>query len=51
MVLLLITAFVIFVPMMAPFGYADTDWSYMQASPSIATKHYFGTDSLGRGGR
>ncbi len=47
-ILFLVTLFVIFVPMIAPFGYADTDWGYMQGAPSFENKHYFGTDSLGR---
>ena len=34
--------------MIAPFGYAETDWGYMQGAPSFENKHYFGTDSLGR---
>lgn len=48
LVLLLITAFVIFVPMVAPFAYDQTDWGNMQAAPSLANQHYLGTDSLGR---
>ncbi|SUD92061.1 oligopeptide ABC transporter permease OppC [Psychrobacter phenylpyruvicus] len=47
-ILFLVTLFVIFVPMLAPFGYAETDWGYMQGAPSFENKHYFGTDSLGR---
>ncbi|EGK13117.1 oligopeptide ABC superfamily ATP binding cassette transporter, permease protein [Psychrobacter sp. 1501(2011)] len=47
-ILFLVTMFVIFVPMIAPFGYAETDWGYMQGAPSFENKHYFGTDSLGR---
>ncbi|AWT48086.1 oligopeptide ABC transporter permease OppC [Psychrobacter sp. YP14] len=47
-ILFLVTVFVIFVPMFAPFGYAETDWGYMQGAPSLENKHYFGTDSLGR---
>lgn len=47
-ILFLVTLFVIFVPMIAPFGYAETDWGYMQGEPSFENKHYFGTDSLGR---
>ena len=47
-ILLLVGAFVIFVPMLAPFGYAETDWNFMQSAPAIDNKHYFGTDSLGR---
>ena len=47
-ILFLVTLFVIFVPMIAPFGYAETDWGYMQGAPSFENKHYFGTDSWGR---
>ncbi|PNK60799.1 oligopeptide ABC transporter permease OppC [Psychrobacter sp. FDAARGOS_221] len=47
-ILFLVTLFVLFVPMFAPFGYAETDWGYMQGAPSLENKHYFGTDSLGR---
>lgn len=48
LILLMIATFVIVVPMIAPFGYADTDWGNMQAAPSFDNKHYLGTDSLGR---
>lgn len=47
-ILILVGAFVIFVPMVASFGYADADWNYMTSPPSIESKHYFGTDTLGR---
>lgn len=47
-VLLLIALFVLIVPYITPFGYADTDWSHMQSAPSFETKHFLGTDSLGR---
>ncbi|QMT33676.1 oligopeptide ABC transporter permease OppC [Conchiformibius steedae DSM 2580] len=47
-VLLLISAWVLIVPMLAPFDYSHTDWANMQAAPSFANKHYFGTDALGR---
>lgn len=47
-ILLLMTAFVIIAPSLVPYGYADTDWSNMQSAPSMQTKHYFGTDTLGR---
>ena len=47
-ILLLVTLFVLFMPMLAPYGYAETDWGYMQGAPSFENKHYFGTDSLGR---
>ena len=44
----LITLFVIFVPLFSSFNYADPDWSNMQIAPSVSTKHYLGTDTLGR---
>ena len=44
----LITLFVIFVPLFSGFNYADPDWSNMQIAPSVETKHYLGTDTLGR---
>lgn len=47
-ILLLIGLFVVVVPMVSHFGYADTDWANMRAAPSLDNKHYFGTDSLGR---
>lgn len=47
-ILVLITIFVTIAPMLVPFGYADTDWANMQSAPSMATGHYFGTDTLGR---
>ncbi|AKG07615.1 peptide ABC transporter permease [Moraxella bovoculi] len=47
-ILALIAIFVTIAPMLMPFGYADTDWANMQSAPSMATGHYFGTDTLGR---
>lgn len=47
-ILLAMTAFVIIAPSLVPYGYADTDWANMQSAPSMQTKHYFGTDTLGR---
>lgn len=47
-ILLIITAFVLIAPSLVPYTYDHTDWSNMSAAPSVATKHYFGTDTLGR---
>lgn len=47
-ILAMITIFVIAVPMLSSYGYADTDWANMQSAPSMETGHYFGTDTLGR---
>ncbi len=48
LIVALITLFVIFVPLFSSFNYADPDWSNMQIAPSVETKHYLGTDTLGR---
>ena len=37
-ILLLIGAFVLFVPLFAPFGYAETDWNFMQSAPAARGK-------------
>ena len=47
-ILLMMTAFVAIAPSLVPYCYADNDWGNMQAAPSFATKHYLGTDTLGR---
>lgn len=47
-VLVLIALFVIIAPTLVPYGYADTDWSNMGIAPNAESKHYFGTDLLGR---
>ena len=47
-VLLLITLFVIFAPMLSPFAYDDTDWNMMSAAPDTRSGHWLGTDSSGR---
>lgn len=47
-ILLIIGIFVIVAPSLIPFTYDYTDWGNMQAAPNIQTKHYFGTDALGR---
>ncbi len=48
LLLCIIILFVIFAPLLSPFAYDDTDWSMMSAAPSLASGHYFGTDSSGR---
>lgn len=47
-VLVLIALFVIIAPTLVPYSYADTDWSNMGIAPNAESKHYFGTDLLGR---
>lgn len=48
LVLLVITLFVIFAPMLAHFTYDDTDWGMMSSPPDTTSGHWFGTDSSGR---
>ncbi|MDH2066067.1 MULTISPECIES: oligopeptide ABC transporter permease OppC [Pantoea] len=48
LVLLVITLFVIFAPMLAQFTYDDTDWAMMSSPPDTTSGHWFGTDSSGR---
>lgn len=48
MVLMLITLFVIFAPMLSQFSYFDTDWGMMSSPPDTTSGHWFGTDSSGR---
>ena len=46
--LLLMTAVVIFGPLISPFDFDYTDWDHVSEGPGIATQHYFGTDAVGR---
>jgi oligopeptide transport system permease protein len=39
---------VLLLPVMLPFTYEQTDWDNIAAAPSLESRHYFGTDSLGR---
>ncbi|AIR86098.1 peptide ABC transporter permease [Pantoea sp. BL1] len=48
LVLLAITLFVIFAPVLSQFKYDDTDWGMMSAAPDTVSGHWFGTDSSGR---
>ncbi|RTZ16507.1 oligopeptide ABC transporter permease OppC [Vibrio aquaticus] len=45
-ILFIMTMAVIFLPMMAPYAFDDTDWYAMHVGPNA--DHWFGTDSLGR---
>ncbi|MCA0894948.1 oligopeptide ABC transporter permease OppC [Microbulbifer agarilyticus] len=43
-----ITLFVFAGPMLSQFAFDEVDWGAMHAAPSVASGHFFGTDSLGR---
>lgn len=47
-IIVLVVIFVSFGQYFTTYTYDQSDWSNMQTPPSIATKHYFGTDNLGR---
>ncbi len=52
-VLVLVLLFALFGPLLTPWNYEDIDWDALSdirelGAPSLETKHYFGTDDLGR---
>lgn len=47
-ILFVITLLVIFAPYISHFDMQDTDWNSIGLAPEISSKHYFGTDDLGR---
>ncbi|WP_043316311.1 MULTISPECIES: oligopeptide ABC transporter permease OppC [Microbulbifer] len=47
-ILALVTLFVFIGPALSQFAFDEVDWGAMHAAPSLASGHYFGTDSLGR---
>ena len=47
-ILAAITLFVVAAPWISAYTYDYTDWDNMQIPPSFSTRHYFGTDLLGR---
>lgn len=47
-VLALIFALVLFGPMLSPYDAATPHWERISDPPSLATGHFFGTDSIGR---
>ncbi|MHA6963550.1 peptide ABC transporter permease [Zobellella denitrificans] len=47
-ILVLMALLVVLGPRFAPYAFDETDWSAMMAAPSLESRHYFGTDSLGR---
>ncbi|WP_108650051.1 oligopeptide ABC transporter permease OppC [Dongshaea marina] len=47
-ILVVVLLLVIFGPYLSQFSFDATDWAAMNAAPSWASGHYFGTDSLGR---
>ena len=35
-------------PLLSPWDIDSTDWDNVSTSPSVETRHYFGTDDVGR---
>ena len=48
LVLLFVSLVVLCAPWIVSFDMEETDWGNMAQAPSFSTKHYFGTDDLGR---
>jgi oligopeptide transport system permease protein len=46
--LIFISFCVIFAPFLSFYQMEDTDWASISLAPNITTKHFFGTDDLGR---
>ena len=44
----LMTALVIVGPLISPYDFDYTDWDHVPEAPSLETRHYFGTDAVGR---
>lgn len=47
-ILAALTLLVLVMPAVLPFSYEQTDWDHIAMPPSLASGHFFGTDSLGR---
>ena len=47
-VLILMIVLIVFGPYFSPFEIEFIDWENMSIPPDFATKHYFGTDAMGR---
>nr|BFD32678.1 oligopeptide ABC transporter permease OppC [Pigmentibacter ruber] len=47
-ILFIITLLVIFAPYFSHYEMQDTDWNSIGLAPDFSTKHFFGTDDLGR---
>ena len=47
-VLLLMILLMIFGPLISPYAFDFIDWENMSIPPDFSSKHYFGTDALGR---
>jgi len=46
--ILLMAVLVLIGPWLSPYSYAQTDWDNISISPDLTSRHYFGTDALGR---
>jgi oligopeptide transport system permease protein len=47
-ILVILGLTVVVVPEVLPYTYEQTDWDHIAMPPSLASGHWFGTDSLGR---
>lgn len=47
-ILAIVLLLVVLAPLLSPYTYDYPDWDNIQAAPSLANQHYFGTDGIGR---
>ena len=47
-VLVLMILLILVGPLFSPYAFDYIDWEYMSIPPDFVSKHYFGTDALGR---
>jgi len=47
-VLIFLILLIVFGPLLSPYEFDYIDWEYMSIPPDFASRHYFGTDALGR---
>jgi oligopeptide transport system permease protein len=47
-ILLCMIVFIMIGPLFSPYEFDYIDWEYMSIAPDFASKHYFGTDAMGR---
>jgi oligopeptide transport system permease protein len=47
-IMLAVIVLVILAPLLSPYSFDSTDWERISEPPSLESRHYFGTDDVGR---